>query len=174
MPCLLDACLFVSSAWVLALPQTCRASPCASYLQVSKANRERIATQPTRQRAPPPRPGASVRERALQFAKHSVPKPSSFKGRPAGGSLGRSASGPAAAAAAAVEHVDATGGELPAGAPADEGGITEPAHAAGAVAGAVELLDGKLGAMTLAEDGEAPPAHGQSEQATAAANSLEM
>ncbi|KAL4457901.1 hypothetical protein ABPG75_012766 [Micractinium tetrahymenae] len=116
---------------------------------VSKANRERIAAQAPRPGAPPTRPGADVRQRALQFAKHSVPKPSSFKSRSAGSSLGRCASGTAAAAAAAAEAVaqaDAAAEALPAGLAIDQGSSAAPAAEDEALA----LLREELGGMALA------------------------
>ncbi|KAL4424999.1 hypothetical protein ABPG77_002884 [Micractinium sp. CCAP 211/92] len=129
---------------------------------VSKANRERIATQPAHQPASPQRPGADVRQRALQFAKHSVPKPRSFKGRSTGGSLGCSTSGTAGTTTAAAEQEAAAGGMLQARRAADEETSTEP----GSDAGAAELLAGELHAMTLSE---AVPGRGASDQETAAA-----
>lgn len=123
-------------------------------MQVSKANRERIATQAPRQLSPPPRPGATARQRALQFAK-SVPKPSSAKIRPAGSRSGRSACGTDAAAAAAAQRADPAGGVPPAGTTPDEAGSTE----AGTGSKAAELLDEELGGLTLAD---VLPASGES------------
>lgn len=118
--------------------------------------------QPAHQPAPPQRPGADVRQRALQFAKHSVPKPRSCKSRSTGGSLGRSTSGAAVTTTAAVDQEDATGGTLRAGVAADEDTSSEP----GPNGGPIELLAGELQGMTLSQ---ALPGRGKSDHETAAA-----
>lgn len=78
MPCQALALHGTGLMWS-SLPMLC--APCSHVPQASQQNRARLAALPPRQRAPPPRPGAEVRERALRFAQSGVPKPSSFRGR---------------------------------------------------------------------------------------------
>lgn len=115
--------------------------PCSlSPLQVSQQNRARLAALPPRQKAPPPRPGAEVRERALRFAQSGVPKPSSFRGRDDAGLQD-------AATAALAQHATQGGdGEAAGAAPAEEAA----ANAQGAQeTAAPEEVAGELQALQL-------------------------
>ncbi len=114
------------------LPTLC--GPCSHVPQASQQNRARLAALPPRQRAPPPRPGAEVRERALRFAQSGVPKPSSFRGRDDAGMEG--------AAAAAVAEQEGTSAVACAAA-AEEAAPGEPPSPAAEVA--VELQELQLG-----------------------------
>lgn len=119
-------------------------------MQASQQNRARIAALPPRQRAPPPRPGAEVRERAIAFAQTGVPKPSSFRAR---GQLGVEVA--AAAAVQAVPEVNGSGVPAEAaGPPVAEAGAPRADQAAAPAgedcdAAAASDMAGRLQALHL-------------------------